>query len=432
MKHPWFKERTYLHFDPPVSINQLSHIEKIVSDSKQIQKHSFYPLITFEVTKYKIKEDPADEIRKLDTSKTREITYCAHLDSHILSYYSHLLQRDYEIELKKRGIDDSVLAFRRLTTSAGDSKSNIHFASEAFDELAKMKNGTAYAFDLKSYFDTIDHSLLKERWATLINKPRLPDDHFKIFNFITKRAVVDRASLIKEFKIPKTNALNKMKDRRICSPKDFRTRVREKNLIKEVSNGIAQGSPISAMLSNLFLIDFDQKINNQLAPAGCVYFRYCDDILILAPENIGIDIKKLVEDEVTANKLKINDGKTEIIKFYTKSNKLTLEKPLQYLGFMFDGQSKYIRSGSISQHLRKARLAIKSHKTEMAKKNEIRKKQGINEKPIYKRSLFKSYSHFGKKNFISYGLRASEIMKSRKIRKQMLKLNRLLLEEINN
>lgn len=374
--------------------------------------------------------NPEEEVRKLDKSKTRELTYCAHLDAHILSYYSQNLQKIYEEEIQRRGIQDSILAFRKLKTNSGQSKNNIHFANDAFDCLISMKEGTAYAFDLKKFFDSIDHDLLKEKWCKLLHLKTLPDDHYKIFRFITNRSLVSRESLIKEFQIPKRNALQKMKDRRICSPSDFRDRVRGKGLIEKSHEGIAQGSPISALLSNLFLIDFDQEIKDTLKPLNCIYYRYCDDILVLAPKEVDLDIEKLIKNKVSENKLMINEDKTEIVKFSIQDNKVKLEKPLQYLGFMFDGNSKYIRSGSISQYLRKARLAIKRQRVELDRKNKIRKEKGIPEKALYKRSLLIDYSHIGKQNFISYGLRASVIMDSKKIRRQMKKLNKLLIDEI--
>lgn len=430
MDYSWFKERTYLHFDPPITKHQINIVAKIVSDPIEVAKHSFYPLIKFEVVKFKMKDDPQEEVRKLDKSKTRELTYCAHLDSHILSYYSQNLQQLYEKEIYTRNIHNSILAFRKLKTDVGKSKNNIHFANEAFDSLSSMKEGTVYAFDLKKFFDSIDHDLLKKRWCDLLQAKTLPDDHYKIFKFLTNRALVTREALIKEFNIPKHNALNKMNDRRICTPADFRARVRKKGLIEKSNEGIAQGSPISALLSNIFLIDFDKEIVETLHPLGCIYYRYCDDILIIAPKNVEFNIEKFIEGKVSSNKLKINDDKTDIIKFAVRENEVQLEKPLQYLGFMFDGHSKYVRAGSLSQYLRKARLAIKRHKIDLARKNKIRKVKGLPEKKLYRKSLLESYSHIGKKNFISYGLRASVIMDSKKIRRQMNKLNKLLTEEI--
>lgn len=211
MDYSWFKERTYLHFDPPITKFQILNITKIVSTPAEVARHSFYPLIKFEVVKYKMRVNPEEEVRKLDKSKTRELTYCAHLDAHILSYYSQNLQKIYEEEIQRRGIQDSVLAFRKLKTNSGQSKNNIHFANDAFDCLISMKEGTAYAFDLKKFFDSIDHSLLKEKWCKLLHLKTLPEDHYKIFKFITNRSLVSRESLIKEFQIPKRNARRRKK-----------------------------------------------------------------------------------------------------------------------------------------------------------------------------------------------------------------------------
>ena len=82
MDYTWFKERYYLHFDPPISSKHIEHLAKFVSDPLQIEKHSFYPLIQFEVTKFKIRKEHESGSRKLDKSGKRELTYCSHLDAH--------------------------------------------------------------------------------------------------------------------------------------------------------------------------------------------------------------------------------------------------------------------------------------------------------------------------------------------------------------
>jgi len=53
--HNFFKERqkSYLHFDYPLSSEK---VFAYVTDPKNIEKHSFYPFIHFELSSYKIKK----------------------------------------------------------------------------------------------------------------------------------------------------------------------------------------------------------------------------------------------------------------------------------------------------------------------------------------------------------------------------------------
>ena len=58
----------------------------------------------------------------------------------------------------------------------------------------------------------------------------------------------------------------------------------------------------------------------------------------------------------------------------------------------------------------------------MNKNNKIRIKHGLKAESLYKKNLYEKYSHLGKLNFVSYGLKANEIMKSKQIKKQIKKL----------
>lgn len=50
--------------------------------------------------------------------------------------------------------------------------------------------------------------------------------------------------------------------------------------------------------------------------------------------------------------------------------------------------------------------------------------------PIYKNKIYENYSHLGKRNFITYGLRAKRIMKSKTIKRQVSRMWTKLHKEI--
>jgi hypothetical protein len=126
-KHPWFRARKYLHFDSPIRYHQAL---QIVTNPQTVAQHSFYPLITYQISSEKIKRD-IDTGRLVKKTKDRPIAYASHVDSHIYNYYGLQLSRLYEVEIEKRGVEKSILAFRSL------GKSNIDFAADVFQEIKK-------------------------------------------------------------------------------------------------------------------------------------------------------------------------------------------------------------------------------------------------------------------------------------------------------
>ncbi|HEX8015252.1 MAG TPA: reverse transcriptase domain-containing protein, partial [Flavobacterium sp.] len=59
-------------------------------------------------------------------------------------------------------------------------------------------------------------------------------------------------------------------------------------------NGIPQGLPISAVLANLYLFDFDLDIVNRwVKPHNVYYRRYSDDIFIVCDKNLCDEIERI-------------------------------------------------------------------------------------------------------------------------------------------
>lgn len=46
---------------------------------------------------------------------------------------------------------------------------------------------------------------------------------------------------------------------------------------------IPQGSSISAVYANVYMVDFDKKINDFITSHHGMYRRYCDDIVMIIP-----------------------------------------------------------------------------------------------------------------------------------------------------
>lgn len=189
-------------------------------------------------------------------------------------------------------------------------------------------------------------------------------------------------------------------------------------------NGIPQGSSMSALLSNIYLADFDKKIFEKGQKEGFVYRRYCDDLLIICkPEHVN-NLKNYLIDLIHNDyNLIIQNRKTDVIDFipspsgqmrsYRREfdsktetfNSLPNEdknfKNLQYLGFEFNGKSIYIRPGSLSRYFRKMKARI-------AKSVSMAYSENSKSDAIFKQQIFSRYSHLGKRNFLSYVNNASK------------------------
>ena len=137
--------------------------------------------------------------------------------------------------------------------------------------------------------------------------------------------------------IPKIGLLKEKEAVSFCDgKKDFRERVKGKNLIKNNKwvkdrqgkfardkdghkilrkKGIPQGSPISATLANIYMIEFDTVISNSVRELGGLYQRYSDDMVAIVEEQHMQNIIDLFQVEITKSKLDIQPSKTQIFFF---------------------------------------------------------------------------------------------------------------------
>ena len=420
-EHPWYRLRRYLHFDLPVK--QLA-AEDLIKSPNAVIKHSFYPFITYQIVSRKCRPD--ENGKPVKVTKPRNIAYSSHIDSHIYAYYCLLLNDKYEALIKTQKVDTSVLAFRKLGLC------NIDFAKNAFDEVVRMGNCSVIALDIEKFFDTIDHDVLKKAWCKTMSVEKLPLDHYKVYRSLTSHSSVDRYKLYDAFNISKTNP--RKNRNRICEPHEFRESVREKGLIivNRSKKGIPQGSPISALLSNIYMFSFDLKVKTWIEEKGGTYLRYCDDMLCIIPQEYQDETERFLSEEIQSLKLSINTEKTKKHKFSVSNGQFNCDKPIQYLGFTFDGQRKLIRSAALARYSERMKSAVRIAKLTRIKENRKRISKGQKPHDLYKKKLYDRFSHLGtKRSFVRYGFRSAEIMGSTSIKRQLKPLWKRLNERIN-
>jgi hypothetical protein len=371
--------KTRIKLYPPHLDARLSKIEaeKLVSDPKSVSEHAFFPFLqrNQQWTKFAEKGIKGDE-------KKRPIRYASRRDSYIFSHYRNLLCPLYEAEIRRLGLQECVLAYRRIPIKDGrGGKCNIHFAKEAFETIRLLGNCTAYALDIHKFFDNLDHERIHQIWWSLLGQPpdhhgrhMLPDDHFQVFKAVTKFAYIDinlafqKLGLIGEKLLPSgRKKIGYLKSRKefplqICSPREFREKLTE--IIQQNPDpfGIPQGSPISDLLANLYMIEFDLEMNRAVLARGGKYFRYSDDILIMLPNHFQNwqDVISLTEDILSRNapRLSIKEEKTQVYRYNildngpdqtnTILNHAKGTDGLEYLGFRYDGRHVYLRNSTIS------------------------------------------------------------------------------------
>lgn len=431
----WFKARLYPHITDRANIQK--DVERLVKNPAKVAKHAFVPFIhkKLPVRRYKIigYTDAGKPIRghkeikdgkTKSTKKLRPIHYTTHIDAHIYAYYSNeIIQKKYEALLAQSPkLSECITAYRRIPTEDGKSnKSNIHFAKEVFDYIKDNGRCCALAFDIESFFSNLDHKILKKAWTSLLGTKALPEDHYNIYKSITNYSYILLQDLRKKNSRnfdEKRLALNRQKGVHAFfeSLAEFRTIVKAGELRiyktqyhnnekgeKRRLRGIPQGLPISAMLANLYLLEFDKKILQKVETLDIgLYRRYSDDIVVVCSVEQKDELQNFVFEAIKEFNLDIAKSKIEVCIFDYVNNKLQstkivngLEKPnfpFRYLGFEFYGDKTLIKSANLSNFYRRTKAAIVA---KLRRLERVRDKYLSEELLLFKRKLYRIYTSFG-------------------------------------
>jgi len=489
-KKDWFRIKRYPHVGMQLEQKDRLWIEEYVKNKTAIAKHAFYPLIHRQLKVRKFRKEVCHDgtrskLRKPST-KDREIFFANHLDSNIYSFYSDLLSKKYEEILNDYGISNCVTAYRKIpkdpTIEKSRNKCNIDFANDVFQYIKnnQEKELVAITFDIKSFFDNLNHSYLKKNWRTILKSGTdLPPDHYNIFKNITKFSYVEEDDLFNEFqekiiverkprsfkeiKIKKKNYLRNKRAVAYCSKENI-GEIRSKGLIKSNkyiindsgdkvlrTKGIPQGSPISANLANIYMIDFDKTANDLLTSLNGIYQRYSDDMVAICPKKFE---EKVIEHFLSTIKnvhLEIQMSKTQIFHFIydevtgrkkcfeknRNTNRLQNNTVFEYLGFQFDGHYTLIKSASLSGYYRKMKRSFKrsffyTYHNRTITKGEVFKSRlykrftfkGAQRRRIYQRhptktNVFTLSHKYDWGNFITYANLASNTITDNKIASQL-------------
>ncbi len=365
-----------------------------------VAAHSFSPLIFYSKPEKRYK--PA--LRKTKV-KERPIMYASHRDACILSYYAHLLNTLLECEYAKGRMGDNVIAYRAL------GRGNYHFAADVYAYALKHAPVAILAYDVKGFFDNLNHDLLKTRLKRILQVSRLPDGWFQIYRFMTKFRYVKLDDLKANDRIAEAI---KRKSR---NPIATMAEVKQAAIPiwpNPNSYGIPQGTPISATMSNLYMIDFDREMSAFCDSAGALYRRYSDDILVVCPLDAATEIQDRIEKLLAAEGLSISREKTEVSEFNPGQPNPLFLRPAQYLGFSLHHGDAAIRPSSLSRQWRKMKRSFR-RTADIALKAMAQGKA----KKVYTRKLRKRFTAVAARNFSSYARRSAKIFQSDKIMQQI-------------
>ncbi|MFR9542524.1 MAG: group II intron reverse transcriptase/maturase [Rikenellaceae bacterium] len=175
-------------------------------------------------------------------------------------------------------------------------KRSAQQAIQKVKEYAEQGYIHVVEIDLSKYFDTLNHELLMNMLRKNIRDKRVID-------------------LIKKY---------------------LKSGVMENGVVIETKEGSPQGGPLSPLLANIYLNEFDWEF----ASRGVPVVRYADDIVVLAKskraaERLLENSRKYLEGKL---KLKLNAQKSKVVSVFST-------KHFKFLGFAIgkNGQGVYIR-----------------------------------------------------------------------------------------
>ncbi len=436
----WLKNRGYLHITPQIDVYaSRKEILSKIKNKNYVAKYAFFPLIhaSIDERRYKAHPDTGERCHSYQDKngefkkqiKSRPLHYATHMDALILGYYAEILQNKYEKFLAANpSLSDCIIAYRKIPyEESGKNKSTIHFAHEVFEEIknrGKEGDCMVLTFDIKSFFSSLNHQLLKKVWADLINEDKLPEDHFNVFKAVTRFSYILLDDLrIADRKTERKAGFDEKKLAKIRnkygihsffeSAEEFRNTIKNRKLrihrfpfrdTEKQPMGIPQGLPISAVLANLYLLNFDKQIFSQIVHGlGGFYRRYSDDMVIICHPQYAEQVKLIVTQEIENSLIKISKEKTETFLFTSKSFgsqpprltgiKITdsgykIAVPFTYLGFEFYGSKTLIKSANLAKFYRRMISTVKRKSKQAIK---IAEQQGHPKPIIFKRRLFKLY-----------------------------------------
>lgn len=370
------KTDSYHQFDSPMTINQKEDFwNSIYSSPDIVTKHQFLPMVLREKSFLKFHMVKKNDVKKVVIKpKVRPIVEVAHRDAAIYKLYSTLLSEKYEKKIADAPIYSAATAYRPI------NKTNIESSHEVMDMVVGLGDAWIIKGDFKGFFDTLNYRILKKQLMQVIGQGNeLPSDWYAVYKSLTQYRTIAASNIT-----DKMNDYAKLSGKYVHEIRDLDKLITEKKIkvSNKSSRGIPQGTSMSAVMANVYMLEFDKKVCDFISPFGGKYRRYSDDFVVLLPgtltEEDTLKIKStIIELSKTLVKLTIEKSKTKLLKYDSNNRQIFLienneyrKSAFDYLGFSFDGKRICIRTKSLLKFTRKYHRAV--HKSTFLYKRVLR------------------------------------------------------------
>lgn len=412
-----YPTKRYFHIDPICCYT--GKVKSYVENPKNISQHGFLPFLKYtrSYTKFLGYDKNGDAKRK---PKDRPIMFASHIDSFIYSHYGTIISEKYNEWTSLHDIDECAIAYRNNKKG----KSNIQFAAEVIKTIIQYEKCYILVGDFSKFFEKIEHRQLKSCLKDVLQVSELSRDYYQVLKSLMKYSYVDLKQLRRWLT---DQGINYEKNKRyFLTPEDFRSFRCSTKLVQKNMNrvGIPQGSAMSGLLANIYMIHADETIHRIVQAHNGLYRRYSDDFIIVIPchsvSSIAV-FNGIIENvtEVCKNaKVMLHQDKTNKY-IYEEGTIKSLDfdhgadSALTYLGFRFDGKSVMVRQGCVYKFYREA--------TDVIQRAIIRSRNKRSEVLLYQSLINRLFMDTGSNicwdkkhkrikygNFISYMIRAQK------------------------
>lgn len=351
------ENKDYTHFDFPVTQKEKEgFIQKIKSG--ELKHHRYLPFITFDIVYKKYNSKNGVKIKK------RKISLPSHHDALVYSFFGMVLDDYYNKYVNRFKLDDVAVAYRK-----NKKVTNIDVARDIFNFISKTDTWVIKG-DFQSFFDNLNHDYLLKTVKEIMGD-EYGKEVEKMLKSVTSYKYISKKILKNRKKMYfKKHGHSYFENRRELGES---IKSGDIKLILNKKCGIPQGTSVSATLANIYMIFFDEWLNQKVTKLGGLYRRYSDDFIIAIPQENLIehdlfDFKDAVINK-SENELKliIKAEKTKLLRYdlenknilrYSQNNESWGLSSLDYLGFIYDGKSVSLRSKSIYKFIYKSKRNI--------------------------------------------------------------------------
>lgn len=355
--------KNYHHIDFPLSKEEAKKFQLSLKEWNNIGAHRYLPVLQYDnhIEKY-----PDGKKKKV---KTRTISLVSHHDTGVYALFAELLNDRYNQFMKNNGIDDVSVAYRTV-----GGKSNITVANEMFRYIDQQEESWVFKGDFKGFFDNLNHVVLKQNFNKVIGSCKSSEELLAWRKMIMKLCsfeYIDEANFLscyysQGYKLVRRGGQSAF----FPDLKSYGKFIKknEELVFRNSKRGIPQGTPISGVAANVYMINFDNEVTQIVSRVGGVYRRYSDDFIIVIPKKYICKneftqlASQIVEMSENLVHLTIEDHKTK--KIYVSNNNVQKlngkETSLDYLGFTLYNNTVSFRPKSIYKFLYRGKRFVLS------------------------------------------------------------------------